>query len=136
MKVISQKDWYEEFGFVLEVIEAAECRANRKIGQKFLIDDYTSPAGLCIETLHAIYPLLFSMRLGVDMQKFGSDEKDIRIIKCPTNVIKFKIERFHQCNNCGKKTESDELFDRIKKYEKFDLTVKVCKNCSKKLSEK
>ena len=68
------KDWYENYGLELEVLESGGCRAYHKKGQKFLIDDYTSPKGLCIEVIHAFYPQFFAMLRDIDMRKLGSKD--------------------------------------------------------------
>ncbi|MBD3192599.1 MAG: TIGR04076 family protein [Candidatus Heimdallarchaeota archaeon] len=130
---ILEKDWYEDYGFLITVVEEGNCRAFHKKGQKFEINDYTTPKGLCFETAHAIYPLLFAMRLDADVTKLGAEESNIRFFNCPAREIKFKIERFRQCNNCGKKIEKEELFDREKQYENYSLNLKVCSECAKLL---
>jgi hypothetical protein len=82
-----------------------------------------------------MYPLIFSGRLGCDFRKFGSDNPNERIYKCPSRVVHFNISRYFQCNNCGKKTEEQELFETKKKYDGFTLDIQVCTNCLRKISQ-
>lgn len=131
--MILEKDWFEDYGFLITVAEEADCRASHKKGQTFVINDYTTPKGLCLEAAHAMYPLLYAMRLDADFSSFSPGSSKIRFFYCPPRVIRFKIEKFRQCNNCGKKIENDEFFDREKQYENFSLKVKVCSECAKLL---
>ena len=124
-----EKDWFESVGYEVEVIEAAPCRAFHEKGQKYQIKDYTTPEGLCLETLHAMYPLLFAGRIEGDFTKFGSENKDERIFNCPARVVKFKVKRFYQCNSCGHRFAKEELQLAKKEYNDFVLDVNVCSSC-------
>lgn len=126
-----EKEWYEEYGFELEVLEAGDCRAYHKVNQKFLIDDYTSPKGLCLEVIHTLYPLIYAMRINGDVRKFGAENENIHTWYCPSKVIRFRIVRFQQCNNCGKKIIDDQFFEREKKFENYSLKMRVCEECLK-----
>lgn len=131
----SERNWFESIAFELEVIEAGSCRAFHQIGQKFHIKNYTAPEGLCIESLHNMYPLLYSGRLECDFKNLGSKNSNRLVYKCPSRVVKFNILRFFQCNNCGEKTEKVDLLETKKDYGDFSLDLKVCRNCLRKISE-
>ena len=132
----TNKDWFENVGYEIEVIKTAPCRAYHKVGQKYTINDFTTPEGLCIESFHAMYPLLFAGRIDGDFTQLGSKDKDRRIFNCPARVVQFQIQKFFQCNNCGKKVKKEELKQSKKEYENFSLDVLVCDNCFTKLEVK
>ncbi len=129
----SNKDWYENIGYEIEVIKESLCRAEHKEGQKFMINSYLTPEGLCMEVFHDIYPLLFAGRINGDFTLLGSDNKNERIYTCPSREIQFKISRFFQCNNCGFRTEKKNLKQIKKKYEHLTLDVLVCSPCYEEL---
>ena len=125
----SNKDWFETVAYEIEVIEAAPCRAFHKVGQKFLLNDYTTPEGICIESFHGMYPLLFSGRVGSDFKQLRSESTNQRIYNCPSRVVKFQVTRFNQCNNCGEKTELEDLLETKKEYDDYSLDILVCRKC-------
>lgn len=124
-----KKEWYEDVGFKLTVIEDGLCRAYQKKGQQFILKDYTTPAGLCIEVAHAIYPLLFAMRLDGDVRKLGSPNRESRVFTCPSRVIKYQVDSFYQCNICGMRVKQSELFPAKKKFGDTVYPIKVCAKC-------
>ena len=125
--------WHENVGFEIEVIKDALCRANHKVGQKFDIKDYLTPKGLCMEAFHDMYPLIFAGRIDADFTVLGSKDKNERVYTCPSRDIQFKITRFYQCNNCGYKTEKEDLKQTQRNYGHVTLDVLVCPSCHEEL---
>ncbi|MHA1399096.1 MAG: TIGR04076 family protein [Candidatus Heimdallarchaeaceae archaeon] len=125
----SNREWFESVGYEIEVIETGECRAFHKVGETFKIHDFTTPEGICIEAFHDIYPLLFAGRVNADFRLLGSSESDIKIHSCPSKVVKFKITRFYQCNNCGKRAKKEDLKFAKKEFSGKLFDFLVCNDC-------
>jgi uncharacterized repeat protein (TIGR04076 family) len=124
-----EKDWFESVGYEIEVIEAASCRAFHEKRQKFEIENYTTPEGLCMEAFHSMYPLLFAGKIEGNFNKLGSDDNNTRIFNCPSRVVQFQIKRYFQCNTCGYRVNKEELQQAKKEYNDFVLDVNVCSTC-------
>ena len=127
----SETEWFESVGYKIEIVKTGFCRANQKLGQKFLIDSYTTPEGLCIEALHSMYPLLFAGKINADFTLLGSNDIDQRTFTCPSKVVQYSIIRFYQCNNCGKETSKEELRRVSKTYKNLTLDILACPECIK-----
>ena len=134
MSESQEKEWYENVGYEILVSKEGSCRAMHHLGQLFVIDDYTTPKGMCMEAFHSMYPLLFAGRIKGDFKDLGSEEDDIRLFNCPSREVQFYIQRFYQCNNCGKRVKFNELTKIKKNFEYFSIDILACSDCLKKLN--
>ncbi|MBU7000721.1 MAG: TIGR04076 family protein [Theionarchaea archaeon] len=122
------KLWREPIRFEITIVEVASaCRANHKQGQTFSFD-WNTPQGICGESFVGMYPLLFSMRIGGDMQMLGSPDRNTRIYTCPSRVVKFMITAREQCPLCGS-MEGLESWPILVGTSQMNL--KVCPQCRK-----
>ncbi|MBU7013376.1 MAG: TIGR04076 family protein [Theionarchaea archaeon] len=99
------KLWKEPIKFEVEILEVASaCRAQHEKGQTFTFD-WNTPKGICGESFAGMYPILFALRTGGDMQMLGSPNRNSRVYTCPSRVVKFRITAWEQCPLCGSKEE-------------------------------
>ncbi|MBU7024413.1 MAG: TIGR04076 family protein [Theionarchaea archaeon] len=122
------KLWREPVKFEVEIVEVASaCRAEHKKGQTFTFD-WNTPQGVCGESFVGMYPLLFALRVGGDMQMLGSPDKNMRVYTCPSRVVKFKIAAREQCSLCG---GTEELESCLITVGGSPMKLKVCSQCKR-----
>ncbi|MGC1120298.1 MAG: TIGR04076 family protein [Candidatus Methanofastidiosia archaeon] len=123
------KVWKEPMIFEVEIVEVASaCRAEHKKGQTFTFD-WNTPQGVCGESFVGMYPILFSLRVGGDMQMLGSPDKNTRVYTCPSRVVKFRITAREQCSLCG---STEELESCLITVGDSRMNLKVCSQCRRK----
>lgn len=116
--------------FDIEIVEAKFCRAGHKKGQKFQFA-WNTPEGMCGESFVGMYPVLFSLRLGGNMELLGDEERNVRVYTCPSRVVRFRITAAEQCPFCGNKENLENckilLGENVR-------TFKICPECREKYS--
>jgi uncharacterized repeat protein (TIGR04076 family) len=120
------KLWKEPVRFEVEIVEVASaCRAEHEKGQKFTFD-WNTPQGICGESFVGMYPVLFALRVGGDMQMLGSPDKNTRVYTCPSRVVKFRIAAREQCSLYGSTQELESCLITVGD---SPMIVKVCSQC-------
>ncbi len=90
------RPWYaEECEFEAEVVEVkggpGNCRAGHEEGDSYRFA-YATPAGLCGELYHHLYPTLHALRLGGDMRTLRPDgPSDEVLVWCPARVVSLRL---------------------------------------------
>ena len=90
------KPWYtEDCEFEAAVVEvrggSEGCRCGHEVGDSFRFA-YTTPANLCGELYHRLYPELHALRAGGDMRNFRpSGETDVALAWCPSRVVRISV---------------------------------------------
>ncbi len=72
------------------VDQKGTCVAKHKVGDEFVCDGFT-PAGVCVEAFHALYPSLWNMFLGGSFP-WADEDGAVRIV-CPDgkNPVTFEL---------------------------------------------
>ena len=129
MGYTTESDWFESIGYEIVVAKTGLCRAMHEVGQQFVVDSYKTPEGICIEAFHNMYPLLYAGRIGSDFTQPGSQNGNMLVFNCPTGEVQFLVQRFYQCNNCGKRVDQEELKKQVREYEYFSVDLLTCEEC-------
>lgn len=75
------------------VSQEGTCVAGHKVGDEFVCPVLTTPAGVCVEAFHALYPSLWTLMVGGSFPWSG-DPDTVRIA-CPDhgNPVMFELRR-------------------------------------------
>lgn len=90
------KPWCDEdCVFEAEVVEVkggpSGCRCGHEVGDTYRFA-YTTPADLCGEFYHHLYPTLHALRAGGDMRAFQPDAPAGEVlIWCPSRVVRLRL---------------------------------------------
>lgn len=95
------RKWYAEpYRFRVTILEAGagggpehHCRAGHEPGDVCEFS-YCTPADLCGDIFHRIYPILHTLRTEADMRwNFGWKEADRHVMWCPARQVRFELRR-------------------------------------------
>jgi uncharacterized repeat protein (TIGR04076 family) len=113
------RKWYPEpCRFRITILEVGSeteppraCRAGHEPGDTYEFD-YCTPAEVCGDLFHHLFPTLHTFRTEADMRwNFGWEEGDRKVLWCPGRVVRLELRRLsgHELSAARQAREAESL---------------------------